>query len=114
MSPLGKHQDLLVQWVRVSATPLETFCMLQPLIGQLAISRDRKASSEDPDFQVLLGQMIDVFFGENFHERTAKSSLIEVKRSDRWAYASLCWRKMVFYSSLLLVAFFVLKMNKGH
>ncbi|CAG9534494.1 unnamed protein product [Cercopithifilaria johnstoni] len=94
LSPLEKHQNLLVQWVSVSVTPLETFCMLQPLIEYLAIKKDRKASFVDPDFRTLLEQMIDVLFVENVHQRTAESSLIEVKRSDRWAYASLCWRKM--------------------
>uniref|UniRef100_A0A158Q763 UBR-type domain-containing protein n=1 Tax=Elaeophora elaphi TaxID=1147741 RepID=A0A158Q763_9BILA len=94
LSPLEKHQDLLVQWVSISATPLETFCMLQPLIEHLADDKDQKDSFVDSDFQTLLEQMINVLFVGNVHQRTAKSSLIEVKRSDRWAYASLCWRKM--------------------
>uniref|UniRef100_A0A1I7VYD8 Zinc finger in N-recognin family protein n=1 Tax=Loa loa TaxID=7209 RepID=A0A1I7VYD8_LOALO len=94
LSPLEKHQDLLVQWISVSAAPLNTFCMLQPLIEHLAGDRDRKASFDDPGFQALLEQMINVLFGEEVHQRTASSSLIEVKRSDRWMYASLCSRKM--------------------
>ncbi|VDK62634.1 unnamed protein product [Onchocerca ochengi] len=94
LSPLEKHQDLLVQWISVSASPLETFCMLQPLIEYLAADRDGKTSFIDPEFQALLEQMINAVFGEKIHQRTADSSLIEVKRSDRWAYASLCWRKM--------------------
>lgn len=69
--------------------------MLQPLIEHLAGDKDRKASFADPEFRVLLEQMINVLFGEKVHQRTADSSLIEVKRSDRWSYASLCWRKMV-------------------
>ncbi|KAL3998511.1 E3 ubiquitin-protein ligase UBR4 family protein [Acanthocheilonema viteae] len=93
LSSLKKHQNLLVQWVSVSAAPLETFCMLQPLIEHLA-DKGRKASFVDPDFRTLLEQMINVLFVENVHQRTAESSLVEVKRSDRWAYASLCWRKM--------------------
>ncbi|KAM3720367.1 Auxin transport protein BIG [Dirofilaria immitis] len=94
LSSLEKHQDLLVQWVSVSAAPLETFCMLQPLIEHLAGDRDGKTSFIDPDFRALLEKMINVLFDEKVHQRTADSSLIEVKRSDRWAYASLCWRKM--------------------
>lgn len=73
--------------------------MLQPLIEYLAADRDGKTSFIDPEFQALLEQMINAVFGEKIHQRTADSSLIEVKRSDRWAYASLCWRKMVFVHS---------------
>ncbi|KAK6106256.1 E3 ubiquitin-protein ligase UBR4 family protein [Brugia pahangi] len=94
LSPLEIHQNLLVHWVNVSAVPLETFCMLQPLIEYLAGDRHRKPNFVDPAFRNLLGQMINILFGENVHQRTADSSSIEVKRSDRWAYASLCCRKM--------------------
>uniref|UniRef100_A0A915PMF8 UBR-type domain-containing protein n=1 Tax=Setaria digitata TaxID=48799 RepID=A0A915PMF8_9BILA len=94
LSSLEKHQDLLVQWIRFSAAPLETFCMLQPLIEYLAGGIDRKLSFVDPNLRPLLEQMINVLFGAEVHQQTADSSLVEVKRSDRWAYASLCWRKM--------------------
>ncbi|EJW86248.1 zinc finger protein [Wuchereria bancrofti] len=94
LSSLEKHQNLLVQWISVSAVPLETFCMLQPLIEHLAGDMHRKPNFVDPAFRSLLEQMINILFGENVYQRTAGSSSIEVKRSDRWAYASLCWRKM--------------------
>lgn len=99
LSSLEKHQGLLIQWVSISAAPLETFCMLQPLIEYMANEKDGKASFVDPDLQTLLEQMIDVLFVKNVHQRTAETSSIEVKRSDRWAYASMCWRKMVFIFS---------------
>lgn len=85
--------------------------MLQPLIEHLASNNNRKTNFADPDFRTLIEKMINVLFTEDVHQRTAVSSLIEVKRSDRWAYASLCWRKMVF-SSLLFVIPFVSKTEK--
>ncbi|VDM95152.1 unnamed protein product [Thelazia callipaeda] len=94
VAPLTNHQDIFVRWVNFSAVPLETFCALQPLIEYLSIDRHRKIDFVDLQFRIILEEMMDIIFGLNSYRQMANHSLLEVKRSDRWSYASLSWRKL--------------------
>lgn len=85
-----------MQWITISAVPLETLCSLQPIIEYLAGGSEHKVrAAVSPELQDILERMINVVFGTNTLRHTADSSRIEVKRSDRWAYSSLCWRKVI-------------------
>lgn len=88
--------DLLVRWISVSPVPLETLCLLHPMLEHLVRSDFNECNALEKMFEGLIG----VVLGPNVHRRTSENSNVKVKKSDRWAYSSLFWSQTVISCNL--------------